>query len=112
MNFTRGLIINKFYLDKIFDNGKTWEMRTTKTNIRGNIGLIEAGTGLIVGEADLTGCSSVPIINDKSLIKFHHVENFDLLDKWRYAWYLENAKRFKQPLPYIHPKGAVIWVKF
>ena len=47
----KGLIIQKVWLDKIFDEGKTWEMRSTKTKVAGKIGLIEAGSGLIVGEA-------------------------------------------------------------
>ena len=34
----KGLIIQKVWLDKIFDEGKTWEMRSTKTNVTGKIG--------------------------------------------------------------------------
>ena len=49
----RALIIKKNWLDKIFDEGKTWEMRSRNTKIRGKIGLIESGTGLIVGEAKI-----------------------------------------------------------
>ncbi len=107
----KALIIKKEWLDKIFDEGKVWEMRTTKTNITGRIGLIESRTGLIVGEATLSGCSKEPVPKDKNLIKYHKVEELDLLDKWKYAWYLEDAIRYKEPIPYEHPKGAVIWVK-
>ncbi len=53
MNMTRALIIRKEHLTNIFDNGKVWEMRSSKTNARGRIGLIEAGSGLIVGETFL-----------------------------------------------------------
>ncbi|GAF99913.1 unnamed protein product, partial [marine sediment metagenome] len=28
-----------------------------------------------------------------------------------YAWVLEKAKRYDEPIPYTHPLGAVIWVK-
>ena len=51
----RALIIQKPWVDLILDNIKIWEMRSTKTNVRGKIGLIEAGSGLIVGEAILAG---------------------------------------------------------
>ncbi len=27
-----------------------------------------------------------------------------------YAWVMRAAKRLKQPVPYEHPQGAVIWV--
>lgn len=107
----RALIVKKEWLDKIFDESKIWEMRTTKTSIRGVIGLIESGTGLIVGEVNLTGCSLTEIKKHDYYIKYHKVEDLDLLDKWKYAWYFEGAKRYKNPIPYKHPKGAVIWVK-
>ena len=54
------------------------EMRTTPTNVKGKIGLIESGSGLIVGEANLTGCYHKPIKpNDKYLI--HKIKNIKLL---------------------------------
>ena len=108
----RALIIKKEYLDKIFDEGKILEMRCSKTKIRGIIGLIESGSGMIVGEAELKGCLQEPIseLGAKVLKKFHQVEDLSLLKKWKYAWVLEKAKRYDKPIPYKHPKGAVIWV--
>ncbi len=108
----RGLIIKKKWLDLIFDNGKVWEMRSTKTNVRGRIGLIESGTGLIVGEADLVDCGK-PLSEFMALAmaQYHQVADLDLIKKWRYPWILENAKRYDVPKPYSHPSGAVIWVK-
>lgn len=32
------------------------------------------------------------------------------MDKWCWAWVLENAIRYDTPIPYEHPQGAVIWV--
>ncbi|REE01127.1 hypothetical protein [Marinoscillum furvescens] len=107
----RALIIKKVWLDKIFDEGKVWEMRSSRTQITGKIGLIESGSGLILGEAELTGCSQLPIPKDKGLIKYHHIEDLDMLDKWKYAWFLSRARRFHKPIPYHHPPGAVIWVR-
>ncbi|MGL1404420.1 ASCH domain-containing protein [Vibrio parahaemolyticus] len=51
---TRALIIRKPWIHLILAGLKTWEMRSTKTKIRGTIALIEQGTGLIVGLANLT----------------------------------------------------------
>lgn len=31
--------------------------------------------------------------------------------KWCYAWELSNIIKYKKPIPYCHPRGAVIWVK-
>ena len=106
----KGLIIKKVWLDKIFDEGKVWEMRTTKTKIRGKILLIESGSGMIMGEAQLMYCSDKPISRHPSQLKLHQVEDSELLKKWKYAWGLSFAKRYKEPIPYKHPQGAVIWV--
>jgi len=106
----KGLVIKKVHLDKIFDDGKIWEMRSTRTKITGKIGLIESGSGMIVGEANLIGCSESPIPKDKFFQIFHKVEDLDLLDKWKWAWILMDAKRYEKPIPYTHPQGAVIWV--
>jgi hypothetical protein len=110
MDIKKALIVKKPWLDKIFDEGKVWEMRTTRTKITGKIGLIESGTGLIVGEAELIGCSENPVSKSEDLIKYHKVEDLDLLDKWKWAWILCEAKRYANPIPYEHPQGAVIWV--
>jgi hypothetical protein len=28
-----------------------------------------------------------------------------------YAWVVKNAHRLERPVPYLHPPGAVIWVR-
>lgn len=108
----RALIIKKQWLDLIFDNGKVWEMRSTKTNIRGTIGLIESGSGLIVGKAELTGCGK-PLNEFTAILtaEFHQVCDLELIKKWKYPWILMGATRYEKPIPYNHPLGAVIWVK-
>lgn len=108
---TRALIVKKEWLDLIFDGGKVWEMRSTKTKIKGRIALIESGTGLIMGSVTITGCGWYPVAIHTSLIKYHKVTDLDLLKKWKYPWFLKDAKRYPKPIPYNHPKGAVIWVK-
>jgi hypothetical protein len=107
----RALIVKKFWLDKIFDEGKTWEMRTTRTKISGKIRLIESGSGMIVGECEIIGCSYIPIKANSKYFDKHKVEDVELLKKWKYPWIITNAKRYEKPIPYTHPKGAVIWVK-
>jgi hypothetical protein len=112
MNITRALIIRKEHLTNIFDNEKVWEMRSTKTNVRGRIGLIEAGSGLIVGETFLVDCLD-PMKVDKSkyAMHLHQVTDLNLLIKWNTPWVLEGSFRYKFPIPYKHHAGAVIWVK-
>lgn len=116
MTLTHALIIKKQWLDKIFDNGKEWELRGKNTKIRGVIGLIESGSGLVMGAAELTDSM---IVNKAQLLKNQRKHKIpeDKLNKFlkryktHYAWVLKNAKRFKTPVKYKHPKGAVVWVK-
>lgn len=111
-----GLIIKKTWLDLILAGKKTWEIRSSKTNVRGKIALIESGSGMIVGQAELVDVIGPLSIEDLlTNTKKHHITR-DAIDRGiRYtkphAWVLKNAKRFQRPKPYIHPQGAVIWVK-
>lgn len=111
----KGLIIKKKWLDLILEGAKTWEIRGASTRVRGKIALIESGTGLIVGEAQLTDV--VGPLSKKDLLSSidrHCVPRQSIVKGIRYknphAWVLEGAKRFKEPKPYSHPQGAVIWV--
>lgn len=109
----RALIVRKEWLDLIFSGQKTWEMRSARTNIRGKIGLIEAGSGMIVGETEIIDCFS----NCFSLAELlehkdkHCVSEVDLLQKWPIAWVLRRSFRWSHPKPVKVPKGAMIWVK-
>lgn len=114
MIIDRALIVRAPYAAMIVDGLKTWEMRGRDVSPKmcGRIGIIEAGSGTIIGEVDLVG-STGPISQQiiKALVHKHQIDDFNLLDKWNVAWELEKASRYAEPVPYVHPKGAVIWVK-
>ena len=109
---TRALIIKKPWLDLILSGEKTWEIRGSNTKIRGRIGLIESGSGLIVGECDLYGSETLTLYQDV-FYSLHKIPKFNQNVKYKvpHAWKIENATRYEKPIPYDHPKGAVIWVK-
>ena len=48
-----GLLIRTPWIDLILGGSKTWEIRGTRTSKRGRIGLIQSGTGAVIGVADL-----------------------------------------------------------
>jgi hypothetical protein len=110
-----GLLIRAPWIDKILDGSKTWEIRGSNTYKEGRIGLIESGTGTVVGVAELVG-----VVGPLSLIElsanwrkagFDRDENLFMLPyKQTFAWVLQNPKRLRNPVPYNHPSGAVIWV--
>lgn len=110
---SRGLIIRQPWIGKILSGEKLWEMRSTATDICERIALIEQGTSLIVGECWITG-SVGPLETEHAMRVTEHlhcVEDYALLKKWKYPWLLSEVKRYEEPIPYIHPRGAVIWVK-
>ena len=90
-NVFRCLCVKAPYAGRIVDGTKTEEYRSTATRIRGRIGIIESGTGTIIGEAELYDCTKI--------------------GDWEYVWHVRRAKRYAKPRPYKHPFGAVIWVK-
>jgi len=106
----KALIVRKEWLEMILDGSKTWEMRSRPTKVRGRILLIEAGSGHIVGECVLTGSPRIPIMPNDRFFHKHGVANLRLLKTWRYPWIIAEAKRYNKPIPYKHPKGAVVWV--
>jgi len=104
------LIIKKRYLDKIFSGEKIWEIRGSKTNKRCKIGLIESGSGMVKGTCEIIDC--IGPLTDEELsetLDKHFAQ--DVYYNKTYAWVLKNAKKYRQPVKYIHPKGAIIWVK-
>lgn len=110
----RALIVHGVWLDLILDGKKPWEMRSTKTSVRGTVGLIQSGTGLIMGKVDLVDClGSIGLSEYSKYIEYHRIPKGlpGIREKYKYPWVFENPVRFTQPVSYNHPKGAVIWVK-
>jgi len=86
----------------------------TPLTIRGRIGLIEAGSGLIVGEAEIDRMQSAPkSYRARHMTRAYHripEARYNVMDKWCWAWVLFNVLRYDEPVAYAHPQGAVIWV--
>ena len=112
----RGLLIKKFWLEKILEGEKTWEIRGSNTHIRGRIGLIESGSGLVKGTCDLADVKGPLSLTELRRNVSKHMTSLSELRKpsrykKTYAWVLKDAKALRKPVPYEHPQGAVIWVK-
>lgn len=109
---SHSLIIRIPWITLILAGLKTWELRTRKTAKRGWIGLIQQGTGQIVGITHLVQVIGPLSLQELELNNAKHCVNLQNpeLQKWRCAWILKDAKRIK-PVPYLHKQGAIIWVK-
>ena len=112
-----GLIVKPNWGDLILSEDKNWEIRGSNTMHRGKHYLMYSGTGMIFGEVDIVG--SEPL-TEKEFYKGRNRHRLpegcsyeDLLQRYQtpHKWILCNAKRYEKPVPYVHPQGAVIWVK-
>lgn len=109
----RALIIKKEWLDLIFSESKTVEIRSSNTKIRGTIGLIESKSGLILGSCKIVNSILIDNKNIDLILKnscLYSKEKLNKFYKKPYAWFIEDIKKFDIPIKYNHPKGAVIWV--
>lgn len=111
LQIKRALIVRKPYADLIVTGAKPWELRSRKVNIRGRIGIIQAGSGLIIGEVDLIGWHEYSYLNLVNAKMMHLVDDHKMLRKWPIAWVLENPLKYETPVKYVHPPGAQSWVK-
>jgi hypothetical protein len=109
------LIIREPWIELILRGKKTWEMRSTPTHIRGRVGLIRKGTGLVVGVAEITDCLA-PL--DGTLLAAsrdrHGIpaeKDRDVLAAgWLHPWVLQSVTRLPRPVASGQKAGQVIWV--
>jgi hypothetical protein len=110
----KALVVDRPWIGKILDGEKDWEMRSRGTAVRGQVALIEKGTGTVVGLA--TVVDSLPALSiDQVQSHFarHRVPGAMVRRpgfKWFTPWVLADVRRLGTPVPYRHPLGAVTWV--
>ena len=109
-----GLLVRTPYVDWILDGQKIWEIRSKRTTRRGRIGLIRSASGLVVGEAELIDV--VGPLTREDLRDNAAKMNITRREAWEpdaptFAWILRGGKRYRNPVPYTHRSGAVIWAR-
>ncbi len=111
----KGLIIRQPWANMVVMGEKKWEIRGFRVHFRGPVAIIAAGTGTVVGCCELVDC-----LGPLNLEMYNR--NFQLMGSSNtavetlpyqntYAWVMAQPRAFQHPIPYSHPKGAVIWVK-
>ncbi|ANY70425.1 hypothetical protein BBD42_30960 [Paenibacillus sp. BIHB 4019] len=111
----KGLIIKPKWADLILSGAKTWEIRSRRTHIRGTIAIIKSGSGQIFGTVELVDCLDVTLATYMNSRNKHCIQVGQKPDSIvgaheMKAWVLTNPVIYPEPIPYIHPQGAVIWV--
>lgn len=88
---TDGLIIKQPYADEIMNGEKTIEYRVKKLpDDKIFIDVYILSEGHILGTASFDKCEET----------YHGFE-----------WHIRRVKKLPQPIKYIHPKGARVWIK-
>jgi hypothetical protein len=87
-------------------------MRKSNCNIRGRIGLIQSGSGTVVGAADVVDSLGPLSYEELAANVDKHQSTPDSLIAlgYVYAWVLKDARKFAEPVLYNHPRGAIKWV--
>ncbi|MCM1234512.1 MAG: ASCH domain-containing protein [Ruminococcus flavefaciens] len=108
----KAFIVKEEWGRLILDRKKTWEIRGTGTNMDGRVGVIFSGTGKIYGSVDIIGSGTFDEWEFAHCWEKHRLpgEYKDLPYKDPHSWILGNAIWYREPVPYEHPRGAVIWV--
>ena len=111
----RALLIRHPWIDMILDGQKTWEIRGSRTSITGRIGLVASGSGIVLGVCALVDCIGPPTAEEfrKNAKKAGMRPSEATLGYYRhtYAWVMAKPRKLRQPVPYEHPPGAIIWVR-
>jgi len=135
MALSQALFIQKPWIDKILDEGKTWEIRGYLTNKRQRFYLAESKANLLKGEASLINCKLVAVkdgngdwvpagnteqdqldffMNECNYKKmgFNPVTDMPIClhkcDKL-YAWVLGDIIKYQVPVSWKPKRGPIIW---
>ena len=114
-----GLIVREPWAGMLVDGVKTWEIRSRDTHVRGRIGLIRGGSGLVIGSTILI--KTFRVTRERLLANRakHRMSESEVAALFRpgsnyrtpWAWEMASPRRFAVPRPYRHHDGAVIWVR-
>lgn len=115
LNIERALIIREPWISKILSGGKTWEMRSKPTSVRGWIGLVAQGTNQVVGLARLIGCELPLTARTYERHFAQHAIPADqtqwaIENNWVFPWVLADVIRLPRPVPIASRPGAVQFV--
>ena len=104
------LLLHEKWLNKILNEGKTWEIRGRNTNIRGKIYL--AFKDHIYGETTIIDSFPVTRQQLQDNIDKHHVDDLSIIKyKTPHIWKLQNSIKYQQRLKLPRKCGQVVWVK-
>jgi len=112
MGRKKGLLVREPYASLIVEGKKVWEIRKTRTKIRGEILIISNGKAL--GKAELVDVLGPFTPEELAEHEDKHRASLEFLREYSngkplYAWVLKNAEKFERPKEVEMAKGVQIW---
>lgn len=110
----RGLIVREPWASMIVRGEKTWEIRRTRTKIRGRILIISSG--FAIGSVELVDVIGPLSVEELSRFEEYHRVNREMLEEYAkgkelYAWVFANPVKFEEKKRIQIPRGAQMWVR-
>ncbi len=104
----KALCLKPKWADLIIKGEKSVELRSRMTNTRGRVSI--AHSAQLHGEVDIM--DSFPVSDEwvATHKELHKVDDPVFLTQPLFAWILRDPEKYDHPVPYKHPRGAVIWV--
>ena len=108
----KALIVKPYWVDFLLKGEKTLEIRGSHTQIRGTIGVVKSGTGLIYGTVEVVESVALDDKTYEERRSEHRVPApfEDIPYRQVCGWKVQNPILFQTPRPYHHKQGCVIWV--
>lgn len=102
------LIVKDKWLNKIVEGTKRVELRKSSTSIRGRIGL--GYNKQLRATCNLVDSFFVSAEWKSQNVHLHQCDDSSVLDKYSYAWVLDDVKPVEVPTHYNHKQGCMIWI--
>lgn len=107
----KGLVIRQPWIGMILRGEKSWEMRPDPWRFRGQVALIQQGSGTVVGLAEMV--DDLPPLSEEDLrstFEKHRIPSDQIGEaiskRWVRPWVLANVSTLQQPVRYKHTSGG------
>ncbi len=108
----KGLIVRRPFADWLVEGRKRWEIRKSRTRVRGEILILSEGYAL--GKAELVDVVGPFTPEELAGHREKHLVDYDLLREYSggkplYAWVFDNPEKFEEPVKVNIKRGSQVW---
>ncbi|MBS0641540.1 MAG: ASCH domain-containing protein [Proteobacteria bacterium] len=111
----RAFFLQPRWASLVLSGAKNWELRSRRCRFRETVGIIETGSGVIVGVCKIVGCHGPLTEEELDATQSRHRTSREDRERpagkrpYRFAWELQDVVSLPQPVPYNHVPGSQGW---